>query len=43
MIRSVPETRALLHDLLGEAQAVAQVHGVSLDDATVLATMAFID
>lgn len=43
MVRSAPETRALLQDLLAEAHTVAQAHGVALDDGTIPATMAFID
>jgi 2-dehydropantoate 2-reductase len=41
--RSVPETRALIMQLLGEATAVARRQGVNLDLDIVQKTMAFID
>lgn len=41
--RSVPETRALITQLLGEADAVARRQGVDLDADIIQKTMAFID
>jgi 2-dehydropantoate 2-reductase len=43
VLRSVPETRALLEQALHEAVAVGRARGVGLPDATVANTLAFLD
>jgi 2-dehydropantoate 2-reductase len=41
--RAVPETRQLLTTLMGEIEAVARAHNVSLDPDVVAKTLAFVD
>ena len=41
--RSVPEARAMLTSLMGEVEAVARAHGVSLDENVVEQSLAFMD
>ncbi len=43
VLRSVPETRALLEQSLNEAVTVGRARGVGLPDATVANTLAFLD
>jgi 2-dehydropantoate 2-reductase len=43
IVRSVPETRALLEAAMEEIRAVGRARGVSLPDDVVLRTMAFVD
>lgn len=43
VLRSVPETRALLEQALHEVVAVGRARGVALPDATVANTLAFLD
>lgn len=41
--RAVPETRALMRQLMGEVEAVARAQGVALDEDVVDKSLAFID
>lgn len=43
IIRSIPETRAMLEEAMGEISAVARVRQIALEDNVVARTMLFVD